>query len=152
GYEVARSGDLFSGQVCKRVGDTVTQRVAGVLVMSERQVELRPHRVEEDAAIEQAEHHSPGPGLVAPGGRAVVVDLSGGEDDLGERPVADDLGGLVAAVEDAAQAGAQIAAEMAQSLVSAGLAEYGQSRPGRGCRDRVSAQGGGHPDVVVAAD
>src|SRR3546814_20493311 len=88
------------------------ERIAGGLVMSERQVELGAHRVEEDAPGEQGQHQRTAFLPVAPVCRTVVLDRLPGKDDLGERTVADHLRRDLPVVQHPAAAVAQLLAEI----------------------------------------
>src|SRR3546814_8797832 len=99
------------------------ERIAGGLVMSERQVELGANRVEEDAPGEQGQHQRTAFIPVDPVCRTVVLDRLQGKDDLGERTVVDQLRRDLPVVQHPAHAVAQIFAESMPLRLSSRLME-----------------------------
>lgn len=111
--------------------------------MGEGQVKFGAHRIEEHLSAEEFEHDGAAAGAVAGQPGFLVDDRLGGERDLGERAIAEDLAGGVGGGEGLGDPLTELAAEGVEAGVGVGLEKISNAA-------RAAAEETGLPPVVDA--
>ena len=112
--------------------EDVAERVDVGGGVSERQVQLGPHWIEEDAAFDESEQGGAGEEAICQEPGIMVDDGLGGESDLGDGAVAENLCGEGGLGEGLGETGAELGSELMKAGVGARSVEDVEGGEGGG--------------------